>query len=259
MRWQVAISDFKGDLRLLEDVLAGLSASLVEEDGQLYLTSVEFEALDKSGDVHAQAISIVAAINGVNYGDLADRLRLTLGSVVAEQKEDGRRLKHHVLVLEAAAFHITGHSAAVFVGANANLPEDERKRIEAELVERDYQRSLRVALSRARSAYRDDQARRVQQLLQAELDTHALWHVFEIIENDMGGAITNLASANQLTRFTRSVNHPKVYGDSARHAVSRTQPPPNPMRLDEARQFIRDLAARWLEHKAGLNDSVAIR
>lgn len=254
MRWQVAISDFKGDLRLLRDVLAGLSAGLIEEDGQLFLTSAEFEALGKSGDVHTQATRIVAAINGANYGDLADWLRLTLGSLVAEQKEDGRRLKHHVLVLEAAEFHVTGHSAALFVGANANLPEDDRKRIEADLKEREYQRHLRTAKSRVRSAYRDDQARKVQQLLQAELDTQTLYHIFEIVRGDMKGAFEKLATKDQQARFTHSMNHPKVLGEKARHAVSTTQPPSNPMRLDEARQFIRNLAERWMEHKAGLND-----
>jgi hypothetical protein len=254
MRWQVAISNFSGDRRLLSDVLAGLSAGLVDEDGQLFLTSTEFDALDKSGDVHTHALRIESIINEASYGELADRLAIAVGNQVVEKNKDGRRLKHTVIAVGTAKMKVTAQAVAVSAGANANLPEQERKRIEAELKEREYQRSLRIALSRVGSAYRNEQARKIQGLLREMQDTNILWHIYEIIENDLGGAITNLAPANQLTRFTHSVNHPKVYGDSARHAVSNAQPPRNPMRLDEARQFIQDVAERWMEHKAGLND-----
>ena len=253
MRWQVAISKFNGDRRLLRDVLAGLSAGLVEEDGHLFLTSAAFEALDESGAVRERATPIESAINGASYGDLADRLRLTLGSLVVEQKADGPRREHHVIRVDVVEMRNTCHAVGVVEGASATLPEDERKRIEAELREREYQRSLRVALSRAKSAYQDDQARKVQQLLRGGLDVPTLWHIFELIQDDMGGAVKGLAPVNQLERFERSMNHPAALGDQARHAVSNKEPPPNPMRLEEARQFIQNLAARWMEHKAGLN------
>jgi hypothetical protein len=72
----------------------------------------------------------------------------------------------------------------------------------------------------------------------------------------MGDAIRDLVSRNQLTRFHRSINHPEVYGDQARHITSGQEPPPKPMKLDEARTFIRNIAELWLEKKAGLPPSV---
>jgi hypothetical protein len=77
-------------------------------------------------------------------------------------------------------------------------------------------------------------------------------HISELIEADIGGAMKDLISKNQLTRFERSINHPDVFGKHARHIVSNAEPPPNPMSLDEARDFIRDLATGYLEKKAGL-------
>ncbi len=83
-----------------------------------------------------------------------------------------------------------------------------------------------------------------------------MWHIAELIQADMGSAMKDLVSRNQMERFGRSINHPEVFGDESRHIISQQEPPPKPMRMDEARVFIRDLAARWLESKAGLPPSV---
>jgi hypothetical protein len=78
-------------------------------------------------------------------------------------------------------------------------------------------------------------------------------HIADLIQDDTGSEMKNLVSDKQLTRFYRSINHPDVFGELARHIVSDDEPPPNPMSLEEARSFVRVLANRWMERKAGFN------
>lgn len=47
--------------------------------------------------------------------------------------------------------------------------------------------------------------------------------------------------------FTGSANHEKVSGDEARHARSSSEPPANPMTIDQGRDYIRNLVTRWLD------------
>ena len=78
-------------------------------------------------------------------------------------------------------------------------------------------------------------------------------HIADLIQDDTESEMKNLVSDIQLIRFNRFINHPDVFGEQARHIISKVEPPPNPMSLEEARTFIRALADRWMERKAGLN------
>jgi hypothetical protein len=71
--------------------------------------------------------------------------------------------------------------------------------------------------------------------------------MYASIGDDMAGATGDLVSGKKLSRFYPSINHGEVYGDAARHAVSKVAPPPNPMKMDEAREFIHDYASRFQE------------
>jgi hypothetical protein len=74
-----------------------------------------------------------------------------------------------------------------------------------------------------------------------------LGHICDLIQDAQRGDLTGLTSDAQRIRFERSINHPAVLGLRARHAVSYEQPPQNPMTLDEATQFVRSLADKWLD------------
>jgi hypothetical protein len=138
-----------------------------------------------------------------------------------------------------------------------DLSEAERARLEQLAAEREFQRLRRKAISRVGSALRDERAIKVQKLLQGEPNPLALGHAVDLIEDDLGGAISKLASANQLTRFYRSINHQDVFGEEARHITSPDEPPPDPMTIGEARTFANEIAKRWMDEKAGLPDDDA--
>lgn len=73
-----------------------------------------------------------------------------------------------------------------------------------------------------------------------------LYRILEAIRED-GGAIS--ASKAELTRFEHTANSRRAAGDLARHGHERTDPPPNPMTLREAREFIDRIIRNWLESK----------
>jgi hypothetical protein len=60
------------------------------------------------------------------------------------------------------------------------------------------------------------------------------------ISTDMG-----LCSKNQLERFKRTLNHQEAIGAFSRHARSDHAPPPDPMMLDEALEFVLSLVRGW--------------
>lgn len=139
-----------------------------------------------------------------------------------------------------------------FAGIHGQPTDEERARQEQELQERRYADLRQKALSRVVSAVRDDRALTIQQLLQEELTPQILGHIVDIIQDDMNGDLSGLMSRNQQSRFYRSINHPEVFGQKARHIVSSHEPPPHPMNLAEASTFVRDVAEKWLLQKAGV-------
>ena len=176
----------------------------------------------------------------------------SVGSVVERTTDGGPRRHYFLVVPDGLQLQVADHVACVTVAPAAHLSEEERQRLEAQRQETEYQRLRATAVSRIVPAVADDRALTVQRLLHGELTPLPLGHVADLIRDDLGALVTQLASKNQWMRFYRSINHPTLFGEKARHIVSKAEPPPDPMTLDEARSFIRDVASRWLKSKAGL-------
>jgi hypothetical protein len=245
MRWRVAISDFPNDPRLLRELLAPLAISLVAENDEHFLVGEPFELEQSAEAVHNIAIHLETVALEVKRGDSAARCSFKTGSVFERASGDSWR-KHAFVTLQAGALAIATAVGVVTVGTSSALSEEERRRLEQERKELEFRDLSQRTIPRFVSAVRYPNALQVQQLLHGDLDPLTLGHIGEIIENDLGGAIKQLVSKRQWTRFQRSINHPDVFGVNARHIVSNEQPPPNPMSLSEAQAFIRELASKWL-------------
>ncbi|MGB3558818.1 MAG: hypothetical protein WBA24_09765, partial [Geitlerinemataceae cyanobacterium] len=78
-----------------------------------------------------------------------------------------------------------------------------------------------------------------------------LYRIYEIIESECGDKIyqNSWASKNKITQFTRTANSPAAIGYEARHGVQKTDPPPNPMSLQDAQLLIRSIIEKWLNWK----------
>jgi len=249
MRWFVEITDVEGNDRLLREILGELSITVVEEQAGRFLVSESFEVLATPGEVHDLAMRVRSILE---EADLQIQLKFKLGSVFEEAGGDARR-KHAFLTISPAHFRIIGSTMSVKLESSVPLSEDQRKRLEEEQREREYQQLRRKALSRVLSAFRDDRALQVQRLLRGELTPQTMGHIADLIQDDIGREMRDLISGTQLARFYRSINHPDVFGVQARHIVSNVEPPSHPMSLGEAREFIRALATRWMDSKAGLD------
>jgi hypothetical protein len=247
MRWRVAVKSIEGHERLLRDVLQRFDVAIVEEQGERRIVSPMFDAEKTPQDVRKLAQRICGSIDKATSDQAQIRLKVDLGNVY-ELKPDGSLGEHVFVDVDLASLTITGHAAFMGVTEAVGLSDEDRQRIATEKQEREYQDGLRVALSRCLSLYRDNRALRIQQLLQGELDTLDMWHIFEILKPD----IAAIASEKQVIRFKRSINHPAAFGTESRHAVSSDEPPPNPMSPDEARGFIQDVATRWMNRIAGV-------
>lgn len=66
-----------------------------------------------------------------------------------------------------------------------------------------------------------------------------IFHMAEIHPN-----FKDWSTKTQRSRFSRSIQHPKVYGQDARHSVWNHPPPDRPMELSEALLLIREILTR---------------
>ena len=77
-----------------------------------------------------------------------------------------------------------------------------------------------------------------------------LYKICEIIQDYCGGKKELLdrgwCSRSNLERFNRTANHQEAIGLFSRHARARAVPPPDPMTVEEARGFTRELLDRWI-------------
>ena len=253
MRWLVEITGLEGNHRLLREVLGELSITILEQQAERFLVSETFETLGTPGDVRALVVRVRTILEEAGNTDPQLQLKFKIGSVFEEGK-DGTRKKHAFAALSGGTIRMTGRVMSATLKMEPSVPpsEDERKRLEEEQKEREYQHLSRKAISRIVSAFRDDRAVQVQRILHGELTPQTMSHIAELIQDDIGNVIRNLISDNQWTRFKRSISHPDVFGVQSRHIVSNDEPPPNPMSFGEAREFIRTLANRWMDIKAGL-------
>jgi hypothetical protein len=252
MRWRVKITERSGDDRLLRDVLEARSLRLDEQAGELFLIGDPFEELETAGEVHALASRVQSIVKEIGEGDSDIFMSFRLGEVWEELENGEPRRGHVFLTAHSGAYCFASAGVSLAVVRGLSLSEADRTRIEEEEKELAYQKKRRKAISRCVSALKDERALRVQRLLQGDLNSQTMWHIHELIEADIGGAMKDLVSRNQLERFSRSINHP-VFGKDARHIVSNEKPPKNPMNMDEAQKFIHVLVARYLEKKAGVS------
>jgi hypothetical protein len=79
-----------------------------------------------------------------------------------------------------------------------------------------------------------------------------LYKAFEVVRDTVGGQprleALELAPQRDCERFTRSANDPAISGIFARHSQKPTTPISDPMDEHQAREFVRALLERWIDH-----------
>jgi hypothetical protein len=98
----------------------------------------------------------------------------------------------------------------------------------------------------------DEDAASVLRLLRrTDLSWSELYYIYDLIVGDVG-SVRDLgwATKAQTDRFRRTANSRHAVGDASRHGREVHQPPRNPMTIDEARAWIRELGRLWLDARS---------
>jgi hypothetical protein len=78
-----------------------------------------------------------------------------------------------------------------------------------------------------------------------------LYKACEVVEDYAGGAKAMFqngwCSRSAWERFRRTANHQEAIGRFSRHARSQVEPPPDPMTVEDARQFAAELVKLWIQ------------
>ncbi|MBD1996940.1 hypothetical protein H6G00_09950 [Leptolyngbya sp. FACHB-541] len=251
MRWSVEISDsdIVADKRFLSDLLEKLNVTLYVEDNKTYLTSEQFELLSTGSEVWELANRICSVVSEASNSPLDTGVRFKLANLY-EQKDNGSRSRYVFPPITATGTQSSLLTTQIGVAVIGRISEEEKARLEAERVEREYQEKLALVSHRVISAFHNENALRVHRFLRQELTPIRMYHIYELMRNDLGKNLNDLASEKNWFRLTRSVNHPEVFGDESRHIVSNEEPPAQPMRLEEAQAFISGVANLWFQQIA---------
>jgi hypothetical protein len=223
--WLIQVEGDEWDLETLRARLAQADPRALQHGGKTLLESSEVQGIGDEADAKQRAREIVRIVNG------------------AMSFEGGNGFEH---VRFAGLVRIDGDGLATYDSETATV-------------------RFRVRSSKARaqlgqvsavpgwlSQVNNPSLRAVFRLLgQDQLDWYDLYKIFELVRDDTDQKQVEqwAGSRKELTRFTRSANHPQAIGEAARHGVNRQPPPADSMAHDDAVGLIRRVALCWLRTK----------
>jgi hypothetical protein len=95
-------------------------------------------------------------------------------------------------------------------------------------------------------ALKNENARLVLLLQSEGLTPLSMYHIVDLIQDDMNGDMSSLTSKKELTRFQHSMNTPQLYGTKSRHIAGNNSPPSKPMSIDSAQRYVAEMVESWL-------------
>lgn len=247
MKWAVEIQKTNLDRRNLADLLDGLGFALIDGIEFPAFTSTEFDACDTAAEVLDKAKQIHTAFTGPAQTDSA----FVLGAIINFSFDPPQR--HVFLEAQIAVVTSLVGDCTVVISPPKGLSSTEIERWEKDRAEQEYQSKLEAQRARLEPAFRHPQAAKILELLSNNNHSGAtLYKIYELVEGHPSNRRAFHArfdiSIDQFNRFKDAVHNFKVSGDWARHAYEEDPKTNNPMSKDEAEQFVRQIAARWLEY-----------
>ncbi len=227
--WRVRLEGHKFDLQALAAAFTSDDLNVTEQDGGYVLRAREFEALTDAGEVREKAEAIVQSLNGLGKTLLNGFERVAVGGVTLIESET---VRHNYVTFSGNARIRSNMTAELYGGTDAPAAKPDLQMLFGLTHDPEVAKALRIFGS-------------------GDLDWRDLYVVFEVIEGDAGKAIRegDWASAAVIKNFKHTSNSVGALGDVARHGKESTQPPKNPMSLDDARSLVRNLLDRWLQWK----------
>lgn len=246
MQWELKLSPCIGDRRIINAVLGVLGLTTTETEYSLLVSGAALDAMAE-GEVRPFGTRLAHRLSTLCAHDPKLEFDVQLDSVI----QHGGGTMYGVLTTTVHATGILSTSQFGMATVRSESPEQRTAR-EAEEERLEYERCERLAIALVVPPVRLTAAATVERLLLLEQLPNTLYNIMEVIEGEGSVPLSDLASSNRWELFRRSMCHPAAVGDNARHVANTNQPPANPMRLREAREFIASVALTWLEKLAGL-------
>lgn len=233
--WWVLLRGDAPDLALLVESFDGERLEVTQREGETYLRSEEFRDAADEADVLSRAAELVREANGAARLLDSNFRSVQVDRVVLVDESGARR---HFLNLEGGIRGVGGVSAELTV---TRADGTEREPLEPEPPPANRWVSL------AGSA--PNVARALRLLGNPEPSWSELYHVLDIVQEDVGGRMFDDAWVERadINLFTHTANNARAIGEQARHGHTQWEPPANPMTIDAARSLLQRLVRRWLD------------
>lgn len=240
-RWSVVLRGEEQSLRELEMHFNGPELRVARDGDTVYLTSTDFDAIGDgdTGAIRRRATELLAVASG--------SLTLEFGSFAPPYIEgvfhtDKHGTKHHYASL-SAKFRLNAD-----VNARVERVREDGRIEVVELVAPPPQTS-----AWAHGARSDENVEDVLAILgRGEVRWHDLYHVFEVVQTDVGSAMFDRGWATQAEadRFTQTANSKLAVGREARHGHKKVPVPSRgAMAFSDGQRLVLRLVGAWLDWK----------
>lgn len=231
VKYLIQLKGRNSDLFRLSKNFSNKEFQVIKENDSFYLTSSEFNCQHEVDDVYHLSCQIIKKVNSVSnvlYGKNPEIFPETVYQV----QEDGTRVGFTYLsgTIEAGQcdVYITQIKGCQVINSQAE------------------------SFTNWFDIQNDKNVDRILELFNNKTWVN-LYQIYEIIESEVGNKIykdqDGWTSKNKITQFTRTANSPDCIGNQSRHGVQKTDPPPNPMSLQDAQLLIRSIIEKWLNWK----------
>ncbi len=228
MKWEVRIIGDEAQLRMLADAFVGPEWTVTRRGSVFFLAGAALEGLPDARAVRDRAGAPMASISAASMLHLGNSRPLEVGDVIEVGESRHVTWTPDPVVVRVSVPPVSLSVTHADGSVEVCLPADP-------VVE---------------AALKADQSEAVERVLRLRNTTDLMWtdlyRILEAIQED-GGPVS--ASTAEVTRFERTANSRGAVGDLARHGRERTKPPPNPMKLREARALIDRIIRDWLASK----------
>lgn len=233
VEWWVRLDGHQLDVSDAARVVGNQTVCKVEldDDGNYYLKSDSLNGFTDGWQVLARGEYLVAQLNGALKALLPDFRPIRATNVVPIHANGERGV---VILVPKAEIEI--RSGRPTVSVSGEEPEDETAEINRWLEFSEQDTDVADALH----------------FLSRDPDWFDLYKGYEVIKHALGSKrqlINKLGNdASDKAKLRDNVNRFKNTAQDFRHSRRTGSSPPNPMNLDGAHAFIRDLTARYLRH-----------
>lgn len=226
--WLVELKGEEFDLEALTGLLRAPHLNTSREGDSYYLRCSTFTSIGSPAEVRERAREILQRASAAERIRCGSSLPVTPGEVFRIEPDGTRRSFSELSPLRLTWNVRVPHAPAAEEDAPAFAQW-------VELAERDAKvdKALRILITR-------------------ETNWVNLYNILDVVSSDVGGMIwqAGWAAEGEVKRFKHTADSESTLGDEARHGRERTQPPTDPMSLQEADALTRKILRAWLAWKS---------